>query len=60
MELNCRCRLVTAIFGHGDEENGRRACTGGHLTTADQSEICGAYLASVEGTILLCAEMRAK
>ena len=32
---------------HGDEENGHRACTNGHLTTADQSEIRKAYLASV-------------
>ena len=35
-------------FCHGDEENGHRACTNGHLTTADQSEIRKAYLASVK------------
>ena len=38
---------VAAFFCHGDEENGHRACTNGHLTTADQSEIRKAYLASV-------------
>ena len=32
---------------HGDEENERRACMSEHLTTADQSEIRGAHLASV-------------
>ena len=39
---------ATVIFCHGDEENGHRACTNGHLTTADQSEIRKAYLASVK------------
>ena len=37
---------ATVIFCHGDEENGHRACTNGHLTTADQSEIREAYLVS--------------
>ena len=35
------------FLSYGDEENGHRACTNGHLTTADQSEIRKAYLASV-------------
>ena len=34
-------------MSHGDEENEHRARTNGHLTTADQSEIRKAYLASV-------------
>ena len=38
---------IPSFFCHGDEENGHRACTNGHLTTADQSEIRKAYLASV-------------
>ena len=38
---------ATVIFCHGDEENGHRACTNGHLTTADQSEMRKAYLVSV-------------
>ena len=37
--------LRNGSFCHGDEENGRRACTSGHLTTVDQSEIRGAHLA---------------
>ena len=36
-----------SFLSHGDEENGHRACTNGHLTTADQSEIRKAYLASI-------------
>ena len=39
---------ATVIFCHGDEENGHRACTNGHLTTADQSKIRKAYLVSVK------------
>lgn len=39
---------ATVIFCHGDEENGHRACTNGHLKTADQSEIRKAYLVSVK------------
>ena len=35
------------FFCYGDEENGHRARTYGHLTTADQSEIRKAYLVSV-------------
>ena len=35
------------IFCHGDEENGHRACTNEHLTTANQSEIREKYLGSV-------------
>ena len=34
-------------FCYGDEENGHCACTSGHLTTANQSEIRKAYLVSV-------------
>jgi len=34
-------------FCYGDEESGHRACTNGHLTSANQSEICKAYLVSV-------------
>ena len=36
-----------SFFCYGDEENGHRACTSGHLTTTNQSEISKAYLASV-------------
>ena len=36
-----------SFFCYGDEENGHRACTNGHLTTANQSEIRKAYLVSV-------------
>ena len=32
------------FFCYGDEENEHRACTDGHLKTADQSEIRKAYL----------------
>ena len=35
------------VFCYGDEENGHRACTSEHLTTANQSEIRKAYLVSV-------------
>ncbi|MCI5872495.1 MAG: hypothetical protein PUJ55_01120 [Clostridiales bacterium] len=35
-------------FCYGDEENGHRACTSEHLTTANQSEIRKAYLVSVK------------
>ena len=35
------------FFCDGDEENGHCACTNGHLTTANQSEIRKAYLVSV-------------
>ena len=35
------------IFCYGDEENGHRACTNEHLTTANQSEIREKYLVSV-------------
>ena len=38
---------ICGSFCHGDEENGHRACTNGHLTTTDQSEIRKAYLVSV-------------
>ena len=37
---------VKGVFCYGDEENGHRACTNGHLTTANQSEIRKAYLVS--------------
>ena len=37
----------TDRFCYGDEENGHRACTSEHLTTANQSEIRKAYLVSV-------------
>ena len=29
---------LPTLFCHGDEENGHRACTNGHLTTADQRQ----------------------
>lgn len=35
-------------FCYGDEENGHRACTSEHLTTANQSETRKAYLVSVK------------
>ena len=38
--------MFGAIFCYGDEENGHRACTSEHLTTANQSEIRRAYLFS--------------
>lgn len=38
--------LCLLFFCYGDEENGHRACTSGHLTTANQSEIRKAYLVS--------------
>ena len=38
------------IFCYGDEENEHCACTSVHLTTANQSEIRKAYLASVIAT----------
>ena len=38
--------MFGAIFCYGDEENGHRACTSDHLTTANQSEIHRAYLFS--------------
>ena len=45
------CKEIAHPFlCHGDEENGHRACTNGHLTTADQSEIRKTYLASVMAT----------
>ena len=31
------CKKTRVFFCNGDEENGRRACTSVHLTTADQS-----------------------
>ena len=34
------------IFCYGDKENGHRACTNEHLTTANQSEIRKAHLVS--------------
>ena len=34
---------VETVFCHGDEENGRRACTSIHLTTADQSGMRNTY-----------------
>ena len=40
--------LTCALFCYSDEENGHCACTSGHLTTANQSEIRKAYLVSVE------------
>ena len=39
--------MIEAPFCHGDEENGHRACTNGHLTTADQNEIRKENLVSV-------------
>ena len=39
-------KISQASFCHSDEEKGHRACTNGHLTTADQSEIRKAYLVS--------------
>ena len=36
------------VLCYGDEENGHRACTSGHLTTANQSEIRRTYLVSVD------------
>ena len=38
---------MKSLFCYGDEENRHRACTNGYLTTANQSEIRKAYLASV-------------
>ena len=43
---------LPTLFCHGDEENGHRACTNGHLTTADQSEIRKAYLALLDRSVL--------
>ena len=40
-------RTGCPFFCYGDEENAHRACTNEHLTTANQSEIRRAYLASV-------------
>ena len=33
--------MCSLFFCYGDEENVRCACTYVHLTTANQSEICG-------------------
>ncbi len=44
--MNRQMQRADAIC-NSDEENGRHACMNGHLTTADQSEICEAYLVSV-------------
>ena len=41
--------MIESPFCHGDEENGHRACTNGHLTTADQREIRKTYLVSANG-----------
>ena len=41
--------MIEAPFCHGDEENGHRACTNRHLSTADQSEIRKTHLVSVNG-----------
>ena len=40
--------IVAMLFCYSDEENGHYACTNGHLTTANQSEICKEYLVSVQ------------
>ena len=33
---------ILGIFCYGNEASGHRACTNGHLPTANQSEICDA------------------
>lgn len=43
-----RKNFVVAIFCHGDEESGFCTCTRSHLTTADQSKVRKAYLASAK------------
>lgn len=42
-------KLISALFCYGDDENGHRACTSGHLMTANQSEIRKEYLVSACG-----------
>lgn len=39
-------RILVLLFCHGNEENGRRACTNGNSTTADQSKIRKAHFIS--------------
>ena len=42
--------MSRAVFCYGDEENGHRACTSGHLPTANQSEMRKAYRVSAMAT----------
>lgn len=46
--MNCvKPVALHAVFLSQRRQNGHRACTNGHLTTADQSEIRKAYPVSV-------------
>ena len=38
---------------YGDEENGHCACTSGHLTTANQSEIRGSVSCLCNGSVMV-------
>lgn len=37
---------MTAVFGHGDEENVHCVCTDVHAARVDQREVYNAYLVS--------------
>ena len=45
--LHLKTIVFAMVFCCGDEESGHCACTSGHLTSANQSEMRRAYLVSV-------------